>query len=62
MKKDYKCKTCQAEFVALTDWKFPMCPYCWSLNTKRIWCTNVSMNGNGYKNGFQGKKKFWSEK
>ena len=54
---DYTCKTCDNEFKDDTQMMYPMCPKCKSFNTKRLWCTNFSMNGNGYKNNFIGRNK-----
>jgi hypothetical protein len=50
--KDYKCLKCNYEFKDLN-----MCPKCYSVRIKRLWCKNININGHGYKNNFEGNSK-----
>lgn len=51
--RTYRCKKC-GEIIDTE--KEPLeCSRCGG-KLKRLWCTSINMNGNGYKNNFGGSK------
>jgi Zn finger protein HypA/HybF involved in hydrogenase expression len=50
--RDYQCLDCKHEFKE--NHEVFVCPECRSDNYKRLWPKAINMNGNGYKNNFEG--------